>query len=405
MTTQIRTVSLTLIDANPDNPRKSLGDLTELAANIKAQGIQQPPVIAPTQDGRYIAVIGHRRLAAAKDAGLKSTPCIIRKYSKRAAAETMLVENTQRANLTDLEEADGYQLLLDLGETVEQAARKTGRAASTVRRRARVAAIGDETRRLFGGQPTLGQLETISRYAGRPDLQAGLAKAAGTKNWHYTLNETERRHARDTWWSEALDPLRDTPHVEWELPVNGWHAAPTPLEARDERERQRARREAEREAADRRAETFARTAEATRRGFAEGILNRKRPADRPDRLMSLIRLTLTLMFDEGTSWRQQNGIRENLHLTSTHDDTSDDGEDEGAAPTLASLLEGQPDARAVAAACIAWHEAAITGRQWQDKETLGHRIAPYYKTLEVLGYRPSHAETEALTGRYATEEE
>ena len=100
---------------HPDNPRKDLGDLTELADSIKANGVLQNLTVVPRivtgnllgntwQDG-YAVVIGHRRLAAAKLAGLKELPCIVSDMGLRDQVRTMLMENIQRADLTSDEEA------------------------------------------------------------------------------------------------------------------------------------------------------------------------------------------------------------------------------------------------------------------------------------------------------------
>lgn len=121
---------------HPDNPRRELGDLTELADSIKQNGVLQNltvvPRIAtselagePCQQG-YTVIIGHRRLAAAKLAGLSELPCVIMEMTEKEQIQTMLVENMQRSDLTVYEEAQGFQMMLDLGETVETIAEKSG---------------------------------------------------------------------------------------------------------------------------------------------------------------------------------------------------------------------------------------------------------------------------------------
>lgn len=139
---------------HPDNPRKDLGDLTELADSIKANGILQNLTVVPRivtgnllgntwQDG-YTVVIGHRRLAAAKLAGLKELPCIVSDMSLRDQVRTMLMENIQRADLTIYEQAQGFQMMMDMGDTVEDIARKSGFSQSTVRRRVKLLALDQE---------------------------------------------------------------------------------------------------------------------------------------------------------------------------------------------------------------------------------------------------------------------
>lgn len=139
---------------HPDNPRKDLGDLTELADSIKANGVLQNLTVVPRivtgnllgntwQDG-YTVVIGHRRLAAAKLAGLKELPCIVSDMGLRDQVRTMLMENIQRADLTIYEQAQGFQMMMNMGDTVEEIARKSGFSQSTVRRRVKLLALDQE---------------------------------------------------------------------------------------------------------------------------------------------------------------------------------------------------------------------------------------------------------------------
>src|SRR5699024_3228560 len=126
----------------------------ELADSIKANGILQNLTVVPRivtgnllgntwQDG-YTVVIGHRRLAAAKLAGLKELPCIVSDMGLRDQVRTMLMENIQRADLTSYEQAQGFQMMMDMGDTVEEIARKSGFSQSTVRRRVKLLALDQE---------------------------------------------------------------------------------------------------------------------------------------------------------------------------------------------------------------------------------------------------------------------
>ena len=137
---KVQYLPIDLIDHHPDNPRRSVGDVTELAASIRAEGIQQPLTVighVAGETGRYTAVIGHRRLEAAKAAGLTEVPAFVREMDRREQLRTMMTENTQREDLTPLEEADGFQqIMLELPEqTAAAVARETGFSETTVRRR------------------------------------------------------------------------------------------------------------------------------------------------------------------------------------------------------------------------------------------------------------------------------
>lgn len=139
---------------HPDNPRKDLGDLTELADSIKANGVLQNLTVVPrtvtgeitgeTWQKGYTVVIGHRRLAASKLAGLKELPCVITDMDLRSQVQTMLMENIQRADLTVYEQAQGFQMMLDMGDSVDDIARKSGFSTTTVRRRVKLLELDRE---------------------------------------------------------------------------------------------------------------------------------------------------------------------------------------------------------------------------------------------------------------------
>lgn len=147
---QIVYVDIKVLHPHPDNPRKELGDLTELADSIRSKGVLQnltvvpwfseitrAPCDDPTQqrEAGYRILIGHRRCEAAKLAGLTALPCVIIDMPPREQVATMLLENMQRSDLSVYEEAQGFQLMLNLGESVGSITEKTGFSSSTVRRR------------------------------------------------------------------------------------------------------------------------------------------------------------------------------------------------------------------------------------------------------------------------------
>lgn len=147
---------------HPDNPRKNIRDVTELAESIKKNGIMQNLTVIPicalyaepdeqpeadeldvTSD--FHVLIGHRRLQAAKEAGLTEVPCQIRsKISRKEQVGIMLLENMQREDLTIQEQAQGFQMMLDLGDTEEQIAEKTDFSKTTVRHRLNIAKLDQE---------------------------------------------------------------------------------------------------------------------------------------------------------------------------------------------------------------------------------------------------------------------
>lgn len=128
-----RPVHISRLVPHPANVREQLGDLTELTASIRAQGILQPLVAEPRSDGKYTLLAGHRRLAAAKRAGMEMVPVTIRRSGGPGKAiEVMLVENCQRRDLGPIEKAEAMGHLRDLGYTQTAIARAIGMTVSTV---------------------------------------------------------------------------------------------------------------------------------------------------------------------------------------------------------------------------------------------------------------------------------
>ena len=124
-------VSIDSISPNPKQPRTVFNEdaMTELVASIKEIGILQPPVVRQTSPGRYELIMGERRLRAAKLAGLRSIPVIIRQTPDNELLREALIENIHRSQLNPLEEAAAYtQLLQDFNCTHDELAQKLGRS-------------------------------------------------------------------------------------------------------------------------------------------------------------------------------------------------------------------------------------------------------------------------------------
>lgn len=147
-TTGVVMLPIGQLHPHPDNPRKDLGDLTELEKSIRENGILQNLTVIPDDDSfeSFTVLIGHRRLAAAKRIGyISKLPCSLMEDSTRAEQiAIMLEENMQRNDLTFLEQAQSFQLMLDLGQDVEQIANTTGFSETTVRHRLEIAKLDPE---------------------------------------------------------------------------------------------------------------------------------------------------------------------------------------------------------------------------------------------------------------------
>ncbi|MDN2578807.1 ParB/RepB/Spo0J family partition protein [Aquibium sp. ELW1220] len=110
-----RKVPIEFISPNPRNPRRRFAEaeLADLAASIKEHGIVQPIVVRPSPGGRYEIIAGERRWRAAQQAGVADVPVIVREVDDRVALEIAIIENVQRSDLNPVEEAAGYQSLID----------------------------------------------------------------------------------------------------------------------------------------------------------------------------------------------------------------------------------------------------------------------------------------------------
>lgn len=170
---EIVNIDIEQLYSHPDNPRKDLGDLAELTESIKKKGIMQNltvikghkltteewNIIAKKYDANpdeslrqkmnmkwseegYTILIGHRRCTAAKLADMKEAPCrIVEGLNDREQVAIMLEENMQRNDLTIVEQGQGFQMMLDLGETETSIAEKTGFSKSTIRHRLNIAKL------------------------------------------------------------------------------------------------------------------------------------------------------------------------------------------------------------------------------------------------------------------------
>ncbi len=142
---------LTLIEPNRNQPRRSFDPekIDELAQSIREHGLIQPIIITPAQNGRYTIVAGERRWRAAKKAGLKTVPTVIREYSPEETAQIALIENLQREDLNPIEEAAGYRRLMDeFSLTQEAVSEKIGKSRSAVANSLRLLSLDDELQKL-----------------------------------------------------------------------------------------------------------------------------------------------------------------------------------------------------------------------------------------------------------------
>jgi ParB family chromosome partitioning protein len=170
-----RMVAIELIVANPRNPRSHFDDaeLEDLTRSVGEKGIVQPLIVRvdPGEPSRFQLIAGERRWRAAQRAGIHDVPCIIRDVDDREALEIAIIENVQRADLNPLEEALGYQKLIDDHDhSQNEVARIIGKSRSHVANTLRLLKLPEPVLAyLRSGQITAGHARTL---IGMPDPEA-----------------------------------------------------------------------------------------------------------------------------------------------------------------------------------------------------------------------------------------
>lgn len=468
MAISIIDISVKNLIPNPNNPRRDVGDVTELADSIKEQGLQQALVVTPDHEEHgerlFRVVIGHRRLAACKLAGLESVPCVVRELDAKTERELMLVENCQRSDLTPLEEADGYQGLLDLGVNVGELASKTGRSESFVRGRLRIARIPADVRsgsKAFA-QLSLAQLDELAEFEDRPDMMAELASMAGTKNWDWKRGQLRSRMRVEDWQKrmrQVLDGLGlvvDPGPSIWTTPAGyryystwsgepdefkQWYGrwreknpygepvirfsernvlcfsqmSPEEIAKRDADSEQRERRNAEDRALLVKRQDFDALARGLRAewvkthaaGFNGGQLRKANTR------LSLLALTGTNLCDgliAGAGWNNLDHVLDAYNLLTTTPLPCDDKRDREMwrEQNLAELrrrqhVEGAANRELLLTLC-AQLETLIKPGTWADERDID-LAQTYYQELADLGYPVSDEENKALKGEYLPEDD
>lgn len=434
---QIKLINTSLIDPHPDNPRKNIGDVTDLAASIKTNGLLTPLSVVPNGE-RYRVIAGHRRLAACKQAGIGAVPCFVLNLGPLQQLEAMVTENCQREQLTVLEEADAIQGMLDLGATTANVAHRLGRSGDYVRDRAKAASIKTEVRAVRDdfGQISIGQLVAIARYDGQPDRQKKLAQAAGTSNFDYILRNIERDE-NDRQWVESVaallvgsdsginlipDPEKPYSDPEWRYAGCMFPSTGTPEEviekirelnpaavsihrqqvylwtridktADAEKEARRAAEQAERDARRHALEEYAAASADKRMAWLHGHLH----GVKRDKLVeTTARLGLLQIIDPDpqgytqalSTWNDKCGVEQFATISGI--------EPERALAELRYHLD-EPDwavwAVQILAARIEWFVAPT---DWTTVNDTSRRIPGYYQILQDLGYTPTDDETSHL---------
>ena len=172
-----QTLPLARLRAGKYQPRTRMNStsLAELAESIKAQGVMQPILVRPVDDGLYEIIAGERRFRASQMAGLDEVPVLVKAVPDEAALAMALIENIQREDLNPLEEAQGVQRLIrEFDFTHEQAAQAIGRSRSATSNLLRLLNLAPPVQEmLMGGQLDMGHARALLALDGATQVQLG----------------------------------------------------------------------------------------------------------------------------------------------------------------------------------------------------------------------------------------
>ena len=185
-------VNITKVEPNREQPRKNFDEdaLEELAESIKQFGLLQP-ILVQDRKSYYEIIAGERRWRAAKAAGLKEVPAVLKEYSKQEAMEISLIENVQRADLNPIEEALGYKQLIDeFGLTQEEIAVRVAKSRTVITNTMRLLKLDEQIQNmLVQGVITSGHARALLSLE---DTQMQLKAAKEILDKKLSVRETER---------------------------------------------------------------------------------------------------------------------------------------------------------------------------------------------------------------------
>jgi len=189
---RILMLKLDLVQPNKEQPRKTFDEekINELAESIKNYGVLQP-LLVQKNDSFYEIIAGERRWRAAKAAGLKEVPAVLKEYSKQEAMEISLIENVQRAVLNPIEEALGYKQLIDeFGLTQEEIAVRVAKSRTVITNTMRLLKLDEQIQNmLVQGVITSGHARALLSLE---DTQMQLKAAKEILDKKLSVRETER---------------------------------------------------------------------------------------------------------------------------------------------------------------------------------------------------------------------
>lgn len=423
----IKLVNVNLIENHPDNPRKNLGDLTELADSIKETGILQNLTIVEQADnkGYYFTVIGNRRLAASKLAEIKEVPCAIVEMDHKTQLATMLLENMQRVDLTIHEQAQGFQMMLDVGESLEDIASKTGFSESTVRRRVKLLELDqDKLKEVSERQPNLTdfiELEKIKDIK----LRNKVLDKIGTSDFNYELKRALDHEEKEEMKEKILGILKSNGAIEisarnkeeyitWILyeeeglekvkklgeqikyykflayGLEFYKEASEKVLSEEEIESERLEQEEKQKEEERRErlEEISKRAYELRKDFVSGLSNTKAKKN----LVDIVELVIKTTIEIRQNYINNNTLAEGLKLEIDKEEV--EWED------ISAEIWKQPELNLLLAIYTSLDDVTSSYCDWRYKYYSNDTLDEVYKLLEKLGYNMSEEEKKLQDGSH-----
>ena len=221
-----KTLRTAELEPNRDQPRKAFSDeaITALADSIREHGMLQPILVRPISSGGYQIVAGERRWRAARMAGLDEVPVNIRELSDLETMQIAIIENLQRENLNPVEEAAGYNDLIEkFGMTQEKVAKMVGRSRSAVANAVRILSLPDRVLKMVeNGELSSGHARAL---LGFEDEEMLIATALRAADGGLTVRQVEKAaqksadHGEET-STEKSNKKIDNYFKEMELSLN-----------------------------------------------------------------------------------------------------------------------------------------------------------------------------------------
>ena len=216
-----KTLRIAEIEPNRDQPRKTFSDeaITTLAESIREHGMLQPILVRPLDTGGYQIVAGERRWRAARMLGLDEVPVNIRELSDTETMQIAIIENLQRENLNPVEEASGYNELIEkYGMTQEQVAKMVGKSRSAVANAVRLLTLPPRVLKMLeNGDISAGHAKAL---LGFEDEEMLIAIANRAVDGGMTVRQVERLAQKSAEPDEAVqktDKRIDNYFVEMEI--------------------------------------------------------------------------------------------------------------------------------------------------------------------------------------------